>query len=222
MSLEIANTIDHTLLKPDATIDMIKTLCQEAIEHRFATVCVNPAHIEIAKAELSGTSVGVCTVIGFPLGANLSSVKAFETIESIKAGATEVDMVINIGALKSGDSQLVEEDIRSVVTAAGQTPVKVIIETTLLTDEEKVTACKLSEKAGAAFVKTSTGFAGGGATYEDVELMRKTVSSHIKVKASGGIRDIETARKMLELGADRLGTSSGVKISKGLSSDSDY
>ncbi len=222
MAQGIANTIDHTLLKPDATEDMIKTLCQEAKEHNFATVCVNPSNIELAAEELAQTSVGVCTVIGFPLGANHSIVKAFETIEAIKLGATEVDMVINIGALKSGNTTLVEEDIRCVVKAADKTPVKVIIETALLTDEEKITACKLSENAGATFVKTSTGFAGGGATFADVELMRKTVSKNIKVKASGGVRDLETAKKMIELGADRLGTSSGVKIINGLKSDSDY
>jgi deoxyribose-phosphate aldolase len=222
MYSEIAKTIDHTLLKPDATEDMIKQLCFEAKENQFATVCVNPSFVQLAANELVNSSVGVCTVIGFPLGASQTSVKAFETIEAIKSGATEVDMVINIGSLKSRDLSLVKEDIVTVVQAAGNVPVKVIIETTLLNQEEKVQACKIAESAGASFVKTSTGFAGGGATFEDIQLMRKTVSDNIKIKASGGIRDIETANKMIELGANRLGTSSGVKILKGLKSESNY
>jgi deoxyribose-phosphate aldolase len=218
----IAKTIDHTLLKPDATIAQIQTLVEEAIAHSFFSVCVNPSYVATCAELLKGTGVQVCTVIGFPLGANSSATKAFEAAHAIKDGADEIDMVINIGALKSQKYLLVEEDIRDVVKASEGKIVKVIIETALLTDDEKVVACQLAEKAGANFVKTSTGFAGGGATVEDVALMKSSVSTHIKVKASGGIRDLEGAKKMLEAGADRLGTSAGVSIAKGVQSTNFY
>lgn len=222
MSQSINKSIDHTLLKPQANEDEIITLCKEAREYNFATVCVNPTHVELASKELKGCDVGVCTVIGFPLGATLSKVKAFETLESIRKGATEIDMVINIGALKSKNFDVALSDIKAVVEVAQKTPVKVIIETALLTDEEKIKACEMSELAGATFVKTSTGFAGGGATIEDVELMRKTVSQKVLIKASGGIRDLETAHAMITAGATRLGTSSGVKLVNGKVSTSSY
>lgn len=218
----IAKSIDHTLLKPDATFAQIHTLVDEAKQYRFFSVCVNPAYVATCADLLKGTGVQVCTVIGFPLGANSSATKAFETAHAIKDGADEIDMVINIGALKSQKLLLVEEDIREVVFAAEGKLVKVIIETSLLTDEEKVTACQLAEKAGANFVKTSTGFNGGGATVEDIKLMRESVSSTIGVKASGGIRDVEAAKKMLAAGANRLGTSAGVSIVKGLVSQDFY
>ncbi|OUR97900.1 deoxyribose-phosphate aldolase [Halobacteriovorax marinus] len=211
----INSYIDHTLLKPDATKQQIVQLCQEASEYNFATVCINPTWIETAKECLKDSDVGVCTVIGFPLGATLSEVKGFETTRAIEAGASEVDMVINIGALKDGLDEVVLKDISTVVEAAREVPVKVIIETCLLSDEEKVRACQLSEKAGAKFVKTSTGFSTGGATLSDVELMRATVSDKVLVKASGGVRDLEAAKKMIAAGAARLGTSSGIKILKG-------
>lgn len=215
-SNEIAGMIDHTLLKADATKDQIKLLCKEAKEYQFASVCVNPAWIEYAAALLKGTGVKVCTVIGFPLGASTPETKAFETKDAIEKGAREVDMVINIGALKSGDLPLVEKDIQAVTSAAeGKADVKVIIETCLLTDEEKKTACGIAKRAGADFVKTSTGFSTGGATEEDVALMRETVGSRMGVKASGGVRSYEDALKMINAGATRLGASSGVKIVNG-------
>ena len=222
MSQSINKAIDHTLLKPQATEQEIIALCKEAREYDFATVCVNPTHVELAKRELTGCDVGVCTVIGFPLGATLSKVKAFETLEAIRKGATEIDMVLNVGAMKSKNFDVALSDIKAVVEAAQNTSVKVIIETALLTDDEKVKACELSELAGATFVKTSTGFADGGATIEDVKLMRKTVSDKLFVKASGGIRDLETANAMIEAGASRLGTSSGVKLMNGEASTSSY
>lgn len=213
-----AKYVDHTLLKPDATEDKIKKVCDEAKQYGFASVCVNPSYIELVARELRGSSVNPCVVVGFPLGATTPAVKAFETNEVIEKGAKEVDMVINIGAAKSGNWNLVEEDIRAVVRAArGRALVKVIIETCLLTDEEKVRACTASKIAGADFVKTSTGFSTGGATVEDVRLMRKTVGESMGVKASGAVRDYETARKMIEAGATRLGTSSGVAIASGQS-----
>ncbi|WP_416197813.1 MAG: deoxyribose-phosphate aldolase [Sporanaerobacter sp.] len=209
----IASMIDHTLLKPDATAEMIVDLCREAKEYNFFSVCVNPYYVKLAKDELKESSVKVATVIGFPLGSTPKEVKAFEALEAIKNGADELDMVINIGALKSKDYDTVKEDIKAVVDAAkGKALVKVIIETCLLNDEEKVKACEISEEAGADFVKTSTGFSTGGATVEDVKLMRKTVGDRLGVKASGGIRDYDTVKKMIEAGASRIGASASVKI----------
>ncbi|MCQ2736417.1 MAG: deoxyribose-phosphate aldolase [bacterium] len=210
----MASYIDHTLLKPEATREQIVKLCAEAREHEFASVCVNPANVKTAFAELVGTPVKVCTVIGFPLGASSSFVKAVETRDAVASGADEIDMVINIGALKAKDYDLVLRDIKAVVEAAGGNLVKVIIETCLLTDEEKVKACELSKEAGADFVKTSTGFSKGGATVEDIALMRKTVGTEMGVKASGGIRDYETAKAMIEAGASRIGASAGIAIVK--------
>ncbi len=209
---EIARIIDHTLLKPDATAEQIQQLCQEALTYDFASVCVNPTWVPLSADLLHDASPAVCTVIGFPLGANLPEVKAFETKACIEQGAQEVDMVINVGALKSGDLDLVERDIKGVVQAAGGVTVKVIIETALLTEEEKITACKLSQSAGADFVKTSTGFSGGGATVADIELMRRVVGPDMGVKASGGIRNAADARAMIAAGATRLGVSSGIQI----------
>lgn len=218
----IAKSIDHTLLKPDATFNQIYQLVEEAKQYRFFSVCVNPSYVATCAELLKGSGVQVCTVIGFPLGASSSATKVFETAHAIKDGADEIDMVINIGALKSQKLLLVEEDIRDVVFAAEGKVVKVIIETSLLTDEEKVLACQIAEKAGANFVKTSTGFNGGGASVEDIKLMKESVSSKVEVKASGGIRDLETAKKMLAAGATRLGTSAGVSIVKGLASQDFY
>lgn len=209
----IPSMIDHTILKADATRDMVKTLCEEAIEYKFAAVCVNPYHVEFCSELLKNSDVKVATVIGFPLGANTKETKAFETIDSINKGADEVDMVINIGALKDKNYDLVKEDIESVVKAAnGKAIVKVIIETSLLTEEEKMKACELSLAAKADFVKTSTGFSTGGATVEDLKLMKSIVGNNMEIKASGGVRDLETAKSMIEAGATRLGTSSGIKI----------
>jgi deoxyribose-phosphate aldolase len=207
--------IDHTLLKPETTAAMIDKLCAEAKEHNFASVCVNPFWVKRCAELLKGTDVKVCTVIGFPLGASTPAVKAAETRDAIANGATEVDMVLNIGALKSGDLDLVKADVKAVKEAAGSVLVKVILETGLLTDEEKVTACKLCVEAGADYVKTSTGFGHGGATVEDVALMRKTVGPNVGVKASGGVRDRAAALAMIEAGASRIGTSSGVAIVTG-------
>ena len=223
MTNNVAKMIDHTLLKADATKDQIEKICAEAKEYNFASVCVNPTWVKLSSDLLNGTEVKVCTVIGFPLGASTPETKAFETKNAIENGATEVDMVINIGALKGGDNELVERDIRAVVDAAkGKALTKVIIETCLLTEEEKVRACELSVKAGADFVKTSTGFSTGGATAEDIALMRKTVGPDIGVKASGGVRSAEDAQKMIEAGATRIGSSSGAAIVNGFTSDSDY
>lgn len=219
----IASYIDHTLLKPEATQEQIVKLCKEAAEFNFASVCVNPAWVEAAAAELKDSTVKVCTVIGFPLGASTSETKAFETTDAIKKGAGEIDMVVNIGALKSGNNEVVQKDIEAVVNAAkGKAIVKVIIETALLTDEEKVTASRLSKEAGADFVKTSTGFSTGGATVADVKLMRETVGPDLGVKASGGVRSLEDVQAMIEAGATRIGASSGVQIMQGLTSNSDY
>jgi deoxyribose-phosphate aldolase len=213
---DVAAMIDHTLLKPDATKDQVIKLCEEAKQYNFASVCVNPTNVSLAASILKGTPVKVCTVIGFPLGATTPTAKAIETRDAIANGATEVDMVINVGALKSGDYDLVKRDIEAVVDAArGKAIVKVIIETALLTDEEKVKACLLAKLAGADFVKTSTGFGPGGATVEDIRLMRKVVGSDMGVKASGGIRNLESARKMIEAGASRIGASASVAIVKG-------
>ena len=210
----IALKIDHTLLKASATAKQIETLCHEAVENNFASVCVNPCHVAYAAKLLHGTGVKVCTVIGFPLGANTSEVKAFETKNAVANGADECDMVINIGALKDGNISLVESDIRKVVEAANGTLVKVIIETCYLTDEEKIQACKAAERAGANFVKTSTGFGTGGATVHDVELMRKNISADMKVKAAGGIHNYKEAMAMINAGADRIGASAGIEILK--------
>ncbi|WP_078552770.1 deoxyribose-phosphate aldolase [Bacillus alkalicellulosilyticus] len=219
----LAQTIDHTLLKADATQDEIIKLANEAKEYQFASVCVNPTWVATAYDILKDTQVKVCTVIGFPLGATLPAVKAFETEKAIEAGATEVDMVINIGALKDGNNQLVEEDIRAVVEAAkGKAITKVIIETALLTNEEKVRACQLAKKAGTDFVKTSTGFSTGGATIGDIALMREEVGPTLGVKASGGVRDRETALAMIEAGATRIGASAGISIVKGEVGQTDY
>lgn len=212
MSINYASYIDHTLLKPDATEEQIKKLCEEAKKFGFASVCVNPYWIKDCKHILKGTKVNVCTVVGFPLGAVTTATKVFETTQAIEQGADEIDMVINIGLLKARDYERVKEDIKQVVNAASGRLVKVIIETCLLSDEEKVKACQLAVEAGAAFVKTSTGFSTGGATVEDVTLMRKTVGEQVGVKASGGIRSLADMLKMIEAGANRIGTSSGVKI----------
>ncbi|HIC89020.1 MAG TPA: deoxyribose-phosphate aldolase [Anaerolineae bacterium] len=211
---DLARLIDHTLLKPDATADQIRRLCAEAREFLFASVCVNPTWVSLCAQELAGTSVGVCTVVGFPLGATLTAVKAYETEQVIAAGASEVDMVINIGALKSGDGHAVEDDIAAVVNVAHTRSaiVKVIIETALLSDREKVKACSLAKAAGADFVKTSTGFGPGGATEADVALMRRVVGPEMGVKAAGGIRTAAQARAMIAAGATRIGASAGVKI----------
>ncbi len=208
----IAKTIDHTVLKATATAEQIRELCAEARAHRFASVCVNPRWVSLAAKELSGSEVITCAVIGFPLGANASEIKAEEARLAVKQGAQEVDMVIDLGSMKAGDHKAVEDDIRAVVKAAGKATVKVIIETCYLSDDEKRIACEIAKKAGAHFVKTSTGFGSGGATIEDVKLMRKDVGDSMKVKASGGIRSYHDAISMLEAGADRLGSSSGVSI----------
>jgi deoxyribose-phosphate aldolase len=212
--LNLAKKIDHTLLKPDTTPDQIAQLCLEARKFGFASVCVNPTWIKLCAELLKSSEVKVCSVVGFPFGATLSEVKVFETEQVIKDGATEIDMVINIGALKAGDTELVARDIRGIVEAAHKHAaiVKVIIEVALLTDEEKVIACLLSKEAGADFVKTSTGFASGGATVHDVELMRRTVGPDMGVKAAGGVRTREDAENMVRAGATRLGASAGVKI----------
>ena len=213
MSLD-TKLFDHTILKPDASIEAVDKICKEALEHDFASVCVNQYRTaQVAKA-LKGSNVKVCTVVGFPLGAVDACIKAYETKLAIEAGADEIDMVINIGALKDGAYDVVKDDIRTVkdVCDANNVILKVIIETCVLTDEEKVKACEISLEAGADFVKTSTGFSTGGATVEDVKLMRKVVGDNAYVKASGGIRDKDTALAMIEAGADRLGTSATVAI----------
>lgn len=220
---QIAGMIDHTILKPEATEKEIKVLCKEAIEYNFASVCVNPSMVSLAANIVEGSPVKVCTVIGFPLGATTTAVKTFETEETIKAGATEVDMVINVGKLKERDLEYVKNDIKAVVEAArGKALTKVIIETCLLTDEEKVIACQLSREAGADFVKTSTGFSTGGATAADIKLMRDIVGSEMGVKASGGIRSREDALVMIEKGATRIGASASIAICEGKQSNSNY
>jgi deoxyribose-phosphate aldolase len=210
----LSHMIDHTLLKPDATHDQIAQLCYEARKYHFASVCVNPTNVALCSELLKGSDVLVCTVVGFPLGATPTEVKVFETQQAIRDGATEVDMVINVGALKSKDYELVEEDIASVarVCHAHNALLKVIIEAALLTDEEKVAACQLAKVAGADFVKTSTGFGPGGATPEDVALMRRVVGPNIGVKAAGGIHTYEEAQEMIKAGATRIGASASVKI----------
>ncbi len=210
----LAGMIDHTLLKPDATSDKIAQLCFEARKYHFASVCVNPTHVKLCADLLKGSEVKVCTVIGFPLGATSAEVKAFETRNALDNGATEIDMVINIGALKAGENALVARDIRGVVEVAhaAMALVKVIIETSLLTDEEKVIACLLAKESGADYVKTSTGFSGGGATVHDIALMRRAVGPGLGVKASGGIHTHEEAEALVAAGATRIGASAGVKI----------
>ncbi|TQR45478.1 deoxyribose-phosphate aldolase [Paenibacillus popilliae] len=221
--MSIARMIDHTMLKADAVQADIANLVEEAKQYQFASVCVNPTWVAYCAEQLAGTEVKVCTVIGFPLGASTSAVKALETQDAIAGGATEVDMVINIGELKAGNDEFVLKDIEAVVKAAsGKALVKVIIETCLLTDEQKVRACELAVKAGADFVKTSTGFSTGGATREDVALMRKTVGQQTGVKASGGVRSLEDVNNMIEAGATRIGASSGVSIMNGITSTSSY
>ena len=211
-----AKLIDHTLLKPEATEKEIVRLAKEANEHGFASVCVNPQWVALAAKELKDSEVKVCTVIGFPLGASTTAVKVFETQDAISNGAEEIDMVINIGLLKSGNDEVVEADMKAVAMVAhGKALLKVIIETCLLTEEEKVRACQLAVNAGADFVKTSTGFSTGGATVEDVTLMRKVVGPNLGVKASGGIRDKKDLESMEQAGATRIGASSGVKIMQG-------
>jgi deoxyribose-phosphate aldolase len=210
----VASLIDHTLLKPDATRAQIEELCREAAQFRFATVCVNPTWVALCARLLTGSGVGVCSVVGFPLGATTADVKAYETQRAIFDGAREIDMVINVGALKSGDLRTVERDIESVVApcrACGALS-KVIIEAALLTDDEKITACTLAKAAGADFVKTSTGFGPGGATAADVALMRRVVGADMGVKAAGGVRDLEGVNAMVAAGASRVGASAGVKI----------
>lgn len=210
----LASMIDHTLLKPEATELQIRQLCDEAKRYGFASVCVNPAYVKLCAELLKGSPVRVCTVVGFPLGATLPEVKAFEAQQAIAAGATEIDMVINIGALKSQDEDLVARDIAAVVRAAHAAGalVKVIIEAALLTDDEKMRACQLAQQAGADFVKTSTGFGPGGATPHDVALMRQTVGPEMGVKAAGGIRTLQDAQAVIEAGANRIGASASVKI----------
>ncbi|MDG3142325.1 deoxyribose-phosphate aldolase [Streptococcus suis] len=220
--MKINQLIDHTLLKSNSTQAQIDTLIDEAIEYEFASVCVNPTWVSYAKQRLQNSPVKVCTVIGFPLGANTSEVKAFETTNAVENGADEIDMVINIGAAKDGRFDEVQSDIAAVVQASGGKLVKVIIETCLLTDDEKIKACKAAMAAGADFVKTSTGFSTGGATVSDVALMRQTVGSDLGVKASGGARSLEDVKQLVEAGANRIGTSSGVAIVKGESSDGNY
>ena len=218
----IASYIDHTMLAPQATVSQIRKLCEEAVKYHFASVCVNSCHVALCAELLKGTGVNVCTVVGFPLGAMSTKAKAFEAECAVADGAVEIDMVINVGALKDENWTFVEDDIRAVKKACGGKLLKVILETCLLTDDEIVSACQLSEAAGADYVKTSTGFSKGGATAEAVALMRKTVGDRLGVKASGGIRDRESALKMIEAGASRLGCSAGVKIMEGEVSDAAY
>lgn len=208
--MNIAKKIDHTMLKADSTKETIIRYCQEAREHGFASVCVNTCHAALVASELKGTDVKTCCVVGFPLGAMMTSAKAFEAAEAVKAGASEIDMVINIGAVKDKDWDFVRDDIKAVVDASKPAIVKVIIETCLLTEEEKRKACQLSEEAGAAFVKTSTGFSTGGATIEDIKLMKETVGDRLQVKASGGIRTRAFTEELIAAGADRIGAGNGV------------
>ena len=210
---EMSQRIDHTLLKPEASKAAFDRLCSEAVQYGFKAVCVNSGRVAYVSEKIAGSAVAVCAVVGFPLGATHSAAKAFEAVKAIEDGASELDMVLNIGALKDGDLKTVEDDVRAVRRAAPVPSVlKVIIETCLLTDSEKKTACEIAKSAGADFVKTSTGFSSAGATVEDVALMRQIVGSEMGVKASGGIKDWETAVAMIHAGADRLGTSSGVAI----------
>ncbi|EMB86333.1 deoxyribose-phosphate aldolase [Streptococcus mutans] len=220
--MKINQYIDHTLLKPESRQDQIDKLIREAKTYNFASVCINPTWVSYAAKALEGTDIKVCTVIGFPLGATTSAVKAFETKDAISHGADEVDMVINIGQAKSGHFDFVEEDIRAVVEASGDKLVKVIIETCLLTDKEKIKACQAAVAAGADFVKTSTGFSTAGARLDDVRLMRQTVGPDVGVKAAGGTRSLEDAQAFIEAGATRIGTSAGVTIMEGKQTNSGY
>lgn len=214
--MELAQRIEHTLLKPEATVKDIMRLCDEAQQHHLYAVCVNPCYVPLAKHLLQGTEVKVVTVVGFPLGATFSSVKALEAKTAMEEHADEIDMVMNVSAFKTGDYAAVTEDIRRVVEAAAPCPVKVIIEAAYLTPREKRTACRIIADGGAKFVKTSTGFGKGGATVEDVKLLREEADKYgLKVKAAGGIRDAETAKSMVEAGADRIGTSAGAAIAAG-------
>ena len=211
--MDIAKYIDHTILKPEATVEEVKKLCKEAKEYNFASVCVNGCYSKLVSTELAGSDVKTCVVVGFPLGSMTKEAKAFETTDAIKNGANEIDMVINVGALKDKNYDLFKEDIEAVVNVAkGKAIVKVIIETCLLNDEEKVKACEISKEANADFVKTSTGFSTGGATKEDIALMRKTVGESLGVKASGGVRDYKAAMDMINAGASRIGASASIAI----------
>ncbi len=218
--MKLNKMIDHTILKANVTKAEVERICKEALEYDFASVCVNTCHAAFVAEQLKGSDVKTCVVVGFPLGAMITEAKAFETKIAVEKGADEVDMVINIGALKDGNIELVEADIRAVVEAAKPALVKVIIETCLLTDEEKVAACEAAVRAGVDFVKTSTGFSTGGATAEDIALMRKTVGPDLGVKASGGVRTKEDAEKMIEAGATRIGASASIAIVEGLKSES--
>lgn len=221
--MNIAKFIDHTILKPDSNEEQVKRICAEAKEYGFASVCVNTSYTKLVSKALQGTDVKTCVVVGFPLGATTKEVKAFETKQAIQDGADEVDMVINVGYLKSGKEQEVKEDIKAVVDAAdGKAAVKVILETCLLTDEEIVTVCKMAKEVGADFVKTSTGFSTGGATVEDIRLMRDTVGADMGVKASGGVRTKEDAEAMIEAGASRIGASASIAIVEGTKANTDY
>jgi len=211
--MDIAKYIDHTILKPEATVEDVKKLCKEAREYNFASVCVNGCYAALVSTELAGSDVKTCVVVGFPLGAMTKEAKAFETTDAINNGANEIDMVINVGVLKDKNYDLLKEEIEAVVNAAkGKAIVKVIIETCLLTDQEKIKVCQISKEAKADFVKTSTGFSSGGATKEDIALMRKTVGPDLGVKASGGVRDYKTAMDMINAGASRIGASAGIAI----------
>ena len=213
--MSIASYIDHTLLKPDATGEQIDQLCAEAREYGFASVCVNPYYVARCVKNLKGTDVKVCTVVGFPLGATTMETKVFETLQAVASGAQEIDMVMNVCAMKSGHTKAIEQEIQALAAAVEDKAIlKVIIETCLLTDEEKTQACRIARRSGAHFVKTSTGFSTGGATVEDVALMKKAAGANVKVKASGGIRNYATAKAMIEAGADRIGASAGVSIVK--------
>lgn len=220
--MQINKYIDHTLLKAFATSNDIRKICDEAKKYDFKSVCVNPANVALAKTLLEGTDVLVCTVIGFPLGANTKEVKALEAMDAVHNGADEIDMVINIGKAKEHDYEYIENEIKLVVAASAGKTTKVIIETCYLTDEEKINCCLAAKQANATFVKTSTGFGTGGATPEDVKLMRETVGTEMGVKASGGVRNLEDLEKMVENGATRIGASSGVAIMENSSSKSDY
>ena len=217
MEVPINKYIDHTLLKPSATSEQVKALCEEALKYNFKSVCVNPCFVALAHELLANSDVLVCTVIGFPLGSNTSEIKALEAQDAIANGADELDMVINVGALKSGDTDYVQTEIAGLarIAHASARVLKVIIETCLLNDEEKVIACNLSKEAGADFVKTSTGFSTGGATVDDIRLMREAVGPYMGVKASGGIRSADDAKAMIEAGASRLGASAGIAIVEG-------
>jgi len=224
MSTNIASYIDHTLLKPDASREDVQRLCAEAVEYGFKSVCVNPVWVKTAVQALKGSAVLCCAVVGFPLGATPTDVKVFEARGAVEDGAAEIDMVINIASARADDKDALVEDIAAVAAAVhdGEAILKVIIETALLTDEQKVLACQASVEAGADFVKTSTGFNGGGATVEDVKLMRATVGPDLGVKASGGVRSLEDAQAMIAAGATRIGASSGIAIVKGEQGQSDY